>query len=69
MAGGYLLKCLVNAMEVSDAALRDIMRIVRKHVDQSTLDRIVEELFEVPGNKSFRNIVEFIARELGYDGP
>jgi hypothetical protein len=54
-------------MEVSDAALREILRITRKHVAQATLDRIVEELLEVPGNKSFRDTVEFIARELRRD--
>jgi hypothetical protein len=54
-------------MEVSDAMLREIMKIVRKHVDQPTLDRIVEELLDVPGNKSFRDIVETIARELRRD--
>ncbi len=55
-------------MEVSDSMLRDIMRVVRKHVDQATLDRIVEELLDVPGNKSFRDTVEIIARELRRDG-
>lgn len=54
-------------MEVSDTTLRDLMKIFRKHVDQPTLDRIVEELLDVPGNKSFRDIVEMIARELRRD--
>jgi hypothetical protein len=56
-------------MEVSDATLREITRIIRKHVDQPTLDRIIEELLDVPGNKSFREIVEAIERELRPDGP
>lgn len=53
-------------MEAYDA--REIMRIVRKYVDQATLDRIVEELLDVPGNKSFRDTVEIIAREIRHGG-
>jgi hypothetical protein len=55
-------------MEVSDATLRAILSVVRKHVDQATLDRIVEELLDLRGDKKFRDNVEFIARELWRDG-
>jgi hypothetical protein len=57
-----------DAMEVTDATLRAILSVVRKHVDQSTLDRIIEELLDLRGDKKFRDTVEFIARELRRDG-
>jgi len=59
---------LGDVMEVSDATLRAILSVVRKHVDQATLDRIVEELLDLRGDKKFRDNVEFIARELWRDG-
>ena len=55
-------------MEASDATVREIMRIVRKYVDRATLYRIVEELLDVRGNKSFRDTVEIIAREIQRGG-
>jgi hypothetical protein len=54
-------------MEVSDATLRAIMSVLRKHVDQARLDRMVEELLDLRGDKSFRDTVEFIASELRRD--
>jgi hypothetical protein len=35
--------------------------IVRKHVDQATLDMIIEDLQEVRGDKNFRDAVELFA--------
>jgi hypothetical protein len=55
-------------MEVTDATLRQILTIVRKHVCPATLDRMVEELLDLRGDKKFRDTVEFIARELRCDG-
>jgi hypothetical protein len=48
-------------MALSDQTAREIVKIVRKHVDQPTLDRIVEELKEVRGDKDFRGVVELFA--------
>ena len=55
-------------METSDRAVRDLIRVIRRHVDQPTLDRIVEELLDEPGNKSFRDMVETFARVIRYEG-
>jgi hypothetical protein len=54
-------------MEGSDTPLYEIMRLFRKHVDQSTLDRIAEELLDLRGDKKFRDTVEIIAREIRRD--
>jgi hypothetical protein len=48
-------------MALSDQTAREIVKIVRKHVDQPTLDRIMEELKEVRGDKDFRAAVELFA--------
>ena len=55
-------------MEVSDQAVREIVRVIRKHVDQATLERMVEELIDVPGNKNFRDLVQVIADEVRLGG-
>jgi hypothetical protein len=36
----------------------------RRHVDQATLEKMINELLDVPGNKSFRDTIEMLAREL-----
>jgi hypothetical protein len=33
-------------MPQSDAAMREIAKVVRRHVDQETIEKIVDELFE-----------------------
>jgi hypothetical protein len=47
---------------ISDQTAREIVTIIRKHVDQPTLDKIIEELQEVRGDKGFRDAVELFAR-------
>ena len=51
-------------MPPSDDTIREIAKGFRRHVDAATLEKIVNELLDVPGNKSFRGAIETLAREL-----
>ena len=41
-------------MDTSNDPLIEIGRVLRKHVDRATLGQIIEDLQDVPGNKTFR---------------
>jgi hypothetical protein len=41
-----------GSMPQSDAAMREIAKVMRRHVDQETIEKIVDELFEIRGDKS-----------------
>jgi len=45
-------------------AIHEIAKALRHHVDAATLEKIVNELLDVPGNRSFREAIEALAREL-----
>ena len=45
-------------MPLSDAALREIAKVLRKHVAPRTLDEIAAELVEIRGDKDFRDTIE-----------
>jgi len=51
-------------MTLSDAALREIAKVFRKHVDQETLEKVVDDLLDIRGDKSFRDTIATLAREL-----
>jgi hypothetical protein len=51
-------------MTTSNDAIREIGKALRRHVDAATLEMIVNELLDVPGNRSFRDVIEALAREL-----
>jgi hypothetical protein len=51
-------------MTTSNDAIREIGKALRRHVDPATLETIVNELLDVPGNRSFREAIEALAREL-----
>jgi hypothetical protein len=51
-------------MIASNDAIREIAKALRRHVDPATLEKIVNELLDVPGNRSFRDAIEALAREL-----
>lgn len=51
-------------MEASNDPIREIGKVLRKHVDRVTLEKIIEQLQDVPGNKTFRIAVERLAHEL-----
>jgi|HubBroStandDraft_4_1064222.scaffolds.fasta_scaffold165456_2 hypothetical protein len=41
----------------------------QRHVDHATLERVVNDLLDVPGNRSFRDTIEMLRRELGAPEP
>jgi hypothetical protein len=51
-------------MAASIETVREIVKMLRRHVDQATLEKMINELLDVPGNKSFRDTIEMLAREL-----
>ena len=51
-------------MSASNDTMREIAKALRRHVDPETLEKIVNELLDVPGNRDFRNDIEDLAREL-----
>ena len=51
-------------MPPSNDAIPEIAKALRRHVEAATLEKIVNELLEVPGNKSFRDAIEALARKL-----
>jgi hypothetical protein len=53
-----------SKMNASNDAIREIGKALRRHVDPATLETIVNELLDVPGNRSFREAIEALAREL-----
>jgi hypothetical protein len=48
----------------SNDTIREIAKALRRHVDAATLEKVVNELLDVPGNRSFREAIEALAREL-----
>ena len=51
-------------MPLSDAALREIAKVLRKHVAPRTLDEIAAELVEIRGDKDFRDTIERLVYPL-----
>ena len=51
-------------MALSDAAVREIAKVLRKHVDQGIIGKVLDELIEIRGDRSFRDTIEMFAREL-----
>jgi hypothetical protein len=45
-------------MALSDAAAREIATVLRDHVDLGALDRVIDELLEIRGDKDFRDTIE-----------
>ena len=51
-------------MAASDATVHEIAKALRRHVDQQTLEKVINDLLDVPGDKSFRDTVEKLAHDL-----
>lgn len=51
-------------MDGSKDPVEEIGKVLRKHVDRATLQKVMEDLQEVPGSKSFRNAIERLSHEL-----
>lgn len=48
-------------MVASISTIQKVMQIVRSHVSDETFRKILMELKEVPGNKSFRDTIAIMA--------
>ena len=44
--------------------MREIATALRRHVDQKSLQQVINDLLDVPGDKSFRDRIETLAHEL-----
>jgi hypothetical protein len=53
-----------RVMAASDVAVREIAKVLLKHVDQRTLRKVLEDLLDIRGNRSFRDTIETLAHEL-----
>jgi ppGpp synthetase/RelA/SpoT-type nucleotidyltranferase len=53
-----------GAVSLSDASLREIAKIFRRHVDRKTLEKIVDDLLDIRGDKNFRDTIAALTREL-----
>jgi hypothetical protein len=51
-------------MALSDAAAREIAIVLRDHIDLDALNRIIDELLEIRGNKDFRDSIESLVHAL-----
>lgn len=51
-------------MSASDDTISKVARVILRHVDREVAVKIATELLEVPGNKSFRETVERLAKLL-----
>lgn len=51
-------------MAASDHTVSRILRVIKRHIDGETARRIVRDLMEIPGNRSFRDTVEKMALKL-----
>jgi hypothetical protein len=52
-------------MPLSDATLREVAKVLRKHVAPQTLEQIAAELVEIHGDKDFRDTIERLVNALG----
>jgi hypothetical protein len=55
-------------MAASERTIKMVLEVVKKHVDQETLLRVVKELEEVPGHGSFRETIERLAEMARQEG-
>jgi hypothetical protein len=48
----------------SNDAIREIAKALRRNVNAKALQKVVNDLLDVPGNRDFRETIETLAREL-----
>jgi 16S rRNA C1402 N4-methylase RsmH len=51
-------------MPLSDVAAREIANVLRKYLEQKTVEQIVNELLEIRGDKDFRDTIESLVDAL-----
>lgn len=54
-------------MAASDKTIVEILRVIRQHVDEKTMRKIVKDLMHVQGNRSFRDTIVKLATALGVE--
>jgi len=54
----------VDVMDAPKDPVEEIGKVLRKHVDRATLQKVIEDLQDVPGSKSFRDAIERLSHEL-----
>jgi hypothetical protein len=51
-------------MALSDAAVREVAKVLRAHVEPQVLEQIAAELVEIRGDKDFRDTIERLVHAL-----
>ena len=51
-------------MALSDAALREVAKVMRKYVEPEARQQIVAEVVEIRGDKDFRDAIERLVHAL-----
>ena len=51
-------------MALSDAAVREVAKVLSAHVEPEALEQIAAELFEIRGDKDFRDTIERLVHAL-----
>jgi len=51
-------------MPLSKDPIREVAEVLRRHVDHANLEKIINELLEVRGDKSFRELIQRLADEF-----
>jgi len=51
-------------MPAYNDTIREIAKALRRHVDAAILEKVVNEILDVPSNRSFREASEALARKL-----
>jgi hypothetical protein len=51
-------------MPLSDAALPEVAKVLRNHVEPKALEQIVAESVEIRGDKDFRDTIERLVHAL-----
>jgi hypothetical protein len=49
-------------MSASSDTMCEIAKALRRHLDTAALEKVVNELLDVPGNRDFRDSIEELAR-------
>jgi hypothetical protein len=49
-------------MPIREETARQIVAALRKHLDQATLEKILDDVMELRGDKEFRDAVNLFAR-------
>jgi hypothetical protein len=59
-----IIRLLEVNMAASDKTVEAIAKVILRHVTPEIARRIIDDLLEVPGNKSFRDTIAKLVAEL-----